>query len=76
LGSISNHTTKNMLRHDAIGTTSNVVKVRGEVPDTPGNLRGDRVRRDVGDFNYGCTPRCSLEETLGQLRFPNIGLIE
>jgi len=60
LGSISNHTTKNMLRTEAIGTTSNVVKVRGEVPDTPGNLRGDRVRRDVGDF----APRCSLEETL------------
>lgn len=49
-----------MLRTEAIGTTSNVVKVRGEVPDTPGNLRGDRVRRDVGDF----APRCSLEETL------------
>ena len=29
---------------EGIGVTSDVVKVKGEDPDTPGYLRGDRVR--------------------------------
>ena len=29
---------------EGIGVTSNIVKVKGEDPDTPGYLRGDRVR--------------------------------
>jgi len=33
---------------EEIGIASNVVKVEGE--GTPGYIRGDRVRRDVGDL--------------------------
>jgi len=29
---------------EGIGVASDVVKVKGEEPDTPGYLRGDRVR--------------------------------
>jgi hypothetical protein len=35
--------------------TSDVVKVKDENPDTPGYRRGDRVRRDAGDFQ-SCAP--------------------
>ena len=38
---------------EGIGIASDVVKVKGEDPDTPGYLslvRGDRVRMDVGDL--------------------------
>ena len=31
---------------------SDVVKVQGGDPDTPGYLRGDRARRDVGDLFF------------------------
>jgi len=33
-----------------IGIASEIVKVQGEDPDTPGYLRRDRLRRDVGDL--------------------------
>jgi len=50
-----------------IGITSDVVKVKGEDLDTPGNLSGDRVGRDFGDFELSfltslfwcCFPICS-----------------
>ena len=37
---------------EGTGVASNVVKVEGEDPDTPGYLRGDKVRPswDVGDL--------------------------
>jgi len=35
---------------EGIGIASDVVKVEGEDLDIPGYLRGDRVRRDVGDL--------------------------
>jgi len=34
---------------EGIGAASDVVKVQGEDPATPGSVRGDRVRRYVGD---------------------------
>jgi len=34
---------------EGIGVASNVVKVQGEDPATPGSLRRDRVRWYVGD---------------------------
>jgi len=42
---------------EGIGIASEVIKVQGEDPDTPGYLRGDRVRRDVGDLgSWVCPP--------------------
>jgi len=38
---------------EGIGITSNVVKVEGEDPATPGCLREVRVRWCIGDFNHG-----------------------
>ena len=35
---------------EVIGITSDVVKVQGEDPDTPGYSRENRVRRDVSDL--------------------------
>ena len=35
---------------EGISIASNVVKVEGGDRDTPSTLRGDRVRRDVGDL--------------------------
>ena len=35
---------------EGTGITSDVVKVEGEDPDTPGYLRGDRVRLGRGDL--------------------------
>ena len=40
--------------------TNDVLKVKGEDLDTSGYLRGDRVRRDVGDLG-------SLDASLGSL---------
>jgi len=37
-------------KEEGIGMTSDVVILKGLNLDTPGFLRGDRVRRDVGDF--------------------------
>jgi len=43
---------------------SDVVKVEGEDPDTPGYLRGDRVRRDVSDLrSWVCSPWLARDET-------------
>jgi len=43
-----------------------VVKAEGEDLDTPGDLRGDRVRRDVGDLgSWVCPPWFVRDETLG-----------
>ena len=40
--------------------------VEGEDPDTPGYLRGDRVSRDVDDFQlWVCPPLLALDEILG-----------
>jgi len=60
-------------------TTNDVVEVEGEdsghprlsevcrheeQPDTPGYLRGDRVRRDVGDFrSWVCPPWLARDAT-------------
>ena len=39
---------------EGIGVASEVVKVKGEDPATPGSLRGDKVRWYVGDPFRGC----------------------
>jgi len=41
---------------EGTGIASDVIKVQGEDPDTPGYLRGDRVRRDVGDLGSWVRP--------------------
>jgi len=41
---------------EGIGITSDVVKVQCEDADTPGHLRGDMVRRDVGDLGSWVHP--------------------
>ena len=51
---------------EGIGITSDVVKVKGEDPDTPGYLRGNRVRRDVGDLrSWMRPPWLARDETSG-----------
>jgi len=47
---------------EGVSIASDVVKVQGEAPDTPGYhyLRGDRVRRDVGDPGSWVRPLGSL----------------
>ena len=51
---------------EGIGIASDVVKVEGEDPDTPGYLRGDGVRRDVGDLgSWVRPPWLAREETPG-----------
>jgi len=51
---------------EGIDTASDVVKVQGEDPDTAGYLRGDRVRRDVGDLgSWVCPPWLARDETPG-----------
>jgi len=35
---------------EGTGVASDVVMVQGEDPDTPGYLRGGRVRKDVSDL--------------------------
>jgi len=39
-----------------ISIVSDVVKVEGEDPDTPGYLRGNRVRRNVRDLESWVHP--------------------
>jgi len=49
-----------------ISIASDVVKTEGEDLDTPGYLRGDRVRRDVGDLgSWVCPPWLARDETPG-----------
>jgi len=51
---------------EGINIPSDVVKVEGEDPDTPGYLRGDRVRMHVGDLgSWVCPPWLTRDETPG-----------
>jgi len=51
---------------DGIGITSDIIKVKGEDPDTPGYLRGNRVRRHGGEFqSWVYPPWLALEEAPG-----------
>jgi len=51
---------------DGIGIARDVVKVQGEDPNNPGYLKGDRVRRDVGDFeSWVRPPWLAWDETPG-----------
>jgi len=54
------------VEEEGIGIASDVVKVQGEDPDTPIYLKGDRVRRNVGDFELWVRPPwLTWDETLG-----------
>jgi len=45
-------------------------EVQDEDPDTPGYLRGDRLRRDLGDLgSWECPPWLARDETLPQYLF-------
>jgi len=56
---------------------SDVVKVEGEDLDSPDYLRGDSVRRDVGNFQSWVRPLwLARDENPELLRFHNIGLIK
>jgi len=48
---------------EGIGVASDVVKVKGEDPATPGSLRGDRVRWYVGDPFRGCVNILGYRQT-------------
>jgi len=37
---------------EGISIASNVVKMKGKGLDTPGDLRGERARRYVGNFQF------------------------
>jgi hypothetical protein len=51
---------------EGIGIASDIVKVQGEDPDTQGYLRGDRVRRGVGDLaSWVCPPWLARNQTPG-----------
>ena len=56
---------------EGTGIASDVVKVKGKDPDTSGYLRGDRVRRDVGNFQ-SCLhpPWLTPNETTGTVTIP------
>ena len=58
---------------EGIGVASEVVKVKGEDPATPGSLRGDKVRWYVGDPFRGCVLLGPpLRKHRDRKRFPNI----
>jgi len=43
-------------KEEGININSDVVKVKGEDPNTPGYSRGDRASRDVGNFQSWVRP--------------------
>ena len=43
-------------KEEGVIVTSHGVKDKGEDPDTPGYKRGDRMRRDVSDFQSWVHP--------------------
>jgi len=57
---------------EGISIASEVVKVEGEDPDTPGYLRGNRVTRrsDVGDIRSGVRPLVRLRGNPGTVKIP------
>jgi len=51
---------------EGTGIASDVVKVQGEDPDTPGYLRGDRARlRRQRSWFVGASPGLAHDEALG-----------
>jgi len=53
-------------KEEGISIASEVVKVEGEDPDTPGYLKGGRVRRNVGDLkSWVHPPWLARDETPG-----------
>ena len=51
---------------EGTGIASDIVKVKGEDPETPGYRRGGRVRRDVGDLgSWVHLPWLAQDETPG-----------
>jgi len=54
---------------EGIVIASDLVKAEGENLETPGYLRGERVRRDVGDLgSWVCPPWLARDETPGPSR--------